>query len=45
MFHRVIVSISLLMALKVVVTVQGDSSWQLDWGQMGSVGKEACNTL
>jgi hypothetical protein len=45
MFCRVIASISSLMALRVVVTMQGDSSWQLDWGQTGSVGKEAHDTL
>jgi hypothetical protein len=27
------------------VTMQGDSSWQLDGGQMGKVGEEACDTL
>jgi hypothetical protein len=33
------------MVLSVVVTVQGDSGWQLDFGQMGRVGKETWNTL
>jgi hypothetical protein len=37
--------ISSLMALRVVVTVQGDSGWQLDWGQTGKVGEEAHDTL
>jgi hypothetical protein len=45
MFHRVMASTSLLMALRVVVTVWGDSSWQLDFGQMGRVGEEAQDTL
>jgi hypothetical protein len=45
MLHRVIASISLLMALSIVVTVQGDSGWQFDFGQMGRVGKETCDTL
>jgi hypothetical protein len=45
MFCRVIVLISLLMALRVVVTVWGDSGWQLDRGQMGKVGEEACDAL
>jgi hypothetical protein len=38
-------SMSLLMALRVVMTVQGDSSWQLDLRQMGRVGEEMCDTL
>jgi hypothetical protein len=42
---RVIVLISLLMALRVVVTVWGESGRQLDFGQMGRVGKEPCDTL
>jgi hypothetical protein len=33
------------MALRVIVTVWGNSSWQLDLGQTGSVGKETQNTL
>jgi hypothetical protein len=45
MFCRVIASISSLMVLRVVVTMWGDSSWQLEQGQMGKVGKETCNTL
>jgi hypothetical protein len=40
MFCRVIASMSLLMALRVVVTMWGDSGRQLDFGQMGRVGKE-----
>jgi hypothetical protein len=43
--RRVIVSISSPMVLRVVVTVQGDSGWQFDWGQTGKAGKEAHNTL
>jgi hypothetical protein len=43
--HSVIASMSLLMALRVVVTMQGDSSWQFDQGQVYKVGKEAHNTL
>jgi hypothetical protein len=42
---RVIVSISLPMTLRVVVTVQGNSSGQFDWGQTGKAGEEACDTL
>jgi hypothetical protein len=44
-FCRVIALISSPMALRVVVTVQGDSGWQLDQGQTGKVGEEACDTL
>jgi hypothetical protein len=33
------------MVLRVVVTVQGDSGWQLDLGQTGRVGKETHNAL
>jgi hypothetical protein len=28
------------MALRVMVTVQGESGWQLDWGQSGRAGEE-----
>jgi hypothetical protein len=45
MLCKVIASISSLMVLRVVVTVQGDSGWELDFGQMGRVGEETCNTL
>jgi hypothetical protein len=45
MFCRVIVSISSPIALKVVVTMQGDSSGQFDFGQMGRAGEEAWDTL
>jgi hypothetical protein len=45
MFLSVIALMSLLMALRVVVTVWGDSGWQLDRGQTGKVGKEAWDTL
>jgi hypothetical protein len=38
-------SMSSLMALRVVVIVQGDSGWQLDWVQTGRAGKETCDTL
>jgi hypothetical protein len=44
-FCRVIALISLLMVLRVVMTVQGDSGWELDWGQMGKVGEEAWDIL
>jgi hypothetical protein len=33
------------MALSVVVTVWGDSGWQLDFGQMGRAGEETRDTL
>jgi hypothetical protein len=33
------------MVLRVVMTVQGESGWQLDWGQSGSMGKETRDTL
>jgi hypothetical protein len=36
---------SLPMVLRVVVMVWGDSGWELDFGQMGRAGKEACDTL
>jgi hypothetical protein len=36
---------SLLIALRVVVTMWGDSSWQFDFGQVGRVGEEAQDTL
>jgi hypothetical protein len=42
---RVMASTPLPMALRVVVTVRDDSSWQLDQGYMGKVGKETCDTL
>jgi hypothetical protein len=45
MLHRVIASISLPMALSVVVTVWGDSGWQFDFRQMGRAGKETQDTL
>jgi hypothetical protein len=38
-------SMSSLMALRVVMTVWGDSGWQLDLGQTGRVGKETQDTL
>jgi hypothetical protein len=34
-----------VMALRVVVTVWGNSSWQLDHGQTGRAGEEAHDTL
>jgi hypothetical protein len=33
------------MALSIVVTVWGDSGWQLDFGQMGRAGEETQDTL
>jgi hypothetical protein len=45
MFHRVMVLISSLIALRVVVTMRGDSSRQFDFGQMGRVGEETWDTL
>jgi hypothetical protein len=33
------------MALRVVATMQGESGWQLDWGQSSSAGKETWDTL
>jgi hypothetical protein len=33
------------MVLRVVVTMQGDSSWQLDCRQTGRVGEETCDAL
>jgi hypothetical protein len=36
---------SSLMALRVVATVRGDSSWELDFRQMGRAGKEVHNAL
>jgi hypothetical protein len=42
---KVMVSMSSPMALRVVATVQGESGWQLDWGQSGSVGEETQDTL
>jgi hypothetical protein len=43
--HKVMALISLPMALRVVVTVQGNSGRQFDFRQTGRVGKEPCNTL
>jgi hypothetical protein len=40
MLHKVMALTLSPMALRVVVTVQGDSSWQVDFGQMGRVGEE-----
>jgi hypothetical protein len=45
MLCKVITSMSSPMALRVVVTVWGNSGWHLDWGQTGRVGEEACDTL
>jgi hypothetical protein len=45
MFHRVMALISSLIALRVVVTVQGDSGRQFDFGQVGRAGGEAQDTL
>jgi hypothetical protein len=45
MFCRVMVLMSLLMALSVVVTMWGDSSCQLDFGQMGRAGEETQDAL
>jgi hypothetical protein len=33
------------MALRVVTTIRGESGWQLDQGQSGSVGEETRDTL
>jgi hypothetical protein len=33
------------MALRVVATIRGDSSWQLDWGQSDRAGEETQDTL
>jgi hypothetical protein len=38
-------SMSSLMVLRVVATVRGESGWQLDWGQSGSVGEKTPDTL
>jgi hypothetical protein len=43
--HRVIALMSLPMALSIVVTVWGNSSWQFDFRQMGRVGEETWDTL
>jgi hypothetical protein len=45
MLYRVIVSILSLMAFSIVMTVWGNSSWQLDFGQTGRVGEETRDTL
>jgi hypothetical protein len=45
MLWRVIALMSSLMALRVVVTVWGNSGWQFDWGQVGRAGEETCDTL
>jgi hypothetical protein len=45
MLCSVMASMSLLMALSIVVTVWGDSSWQPDFGQTGRVGEETWDTL
>jgi hypothetical protein len=45
MFHRVMALMSLLIVLRVVVTMWGDSSGQFDFRQMGRVGKETWDTL
>jgi hypothetical protein len=45
MLRRVIASISSLMVLSVVVTVQGNNGWQFDFRQMGRAGEETHDTL
>jgi hypothetical protein len=45
MLHRVIASILSPMALSIVVTMRGDSSWQLDFRQMSNAGEETWDTL
>jgi hypothetical protein len=45
MLCKVVMSMPSPMALRVVTTVWGDSGWQLDRGQMGSVGEETHDTL
>jgi hypothetical protein len=42
---NVTTSMSSLMALRVVATMQGESGWQLDQGQSGSAGEETWDTL
>jgi hypothetical protein len=42
---KVMALISLLMALRVVLTVWGDNGGQFDFRQMGRVGEEPHNTL
>jgi hypothetical protein len=39
------VSMSLLMVLRVVVTVQGNNGWQLDHEQTGRAGEETHDAL
>jgi hypothetical protein len=43
--RSITVSMSSPMALRVVTTMQGESGWQLDWGQRGSTGEETRDTL
>jgi hypothetical protein len=43
--HKVMASMSSPMALRVVVTMWGESGWQLDQGQSGSTGKKTWDTL
>jgi hypothetical protein len=43
--HSITASMSSLMVLRVVATVQGESGWQLDWGQSGNTDEETQNTL
>jgi hypothetical protein len=45
MDRKVVASMSSPMALRVVVTVWGDSGWQDDWREMGSAGDETRETL
>jgi hypothetical protein len=45
MFHKVITSMSSLIVLRVVVTMQGDSGRQFNFRQMGRVGEETWDTL
>jgi hypothetical protein len=45
MFHRVMALMSSPIVLRVVVTMWGDSSGQLDFGQMGRAGEETQDTL
>jgi hypothetical protein len=42
---KVTASMSSPMVLRVVATMCGESSWQLDQGQSGSVGEETQDTL
>jgi hypothetical protein len=45
MFHRVMALMSLLIALRVVDTMWGNSSWKLNFRQMGRAGEETQGAL